>query len=392
MLPIQFHPAHNDVSEFVAMYSLRPLLRGAGVSVAEDEVMEIRLGMPASAALAHLPALQLRIRPEVMFQSRAQTRGVFVPAYNNVEPTGQRADWDTDEVLPLLRPKVPAPENRPWVYYAKLKENIIRVFVYGAADVVNLNEHHYSCYNGVYIRRENLNSPPTLFGVVSIEKPTWYGIANHLRLNPEQCQVLTMRGAVAVSHGRLPEDGELFEALNEVENGTPVSPDDVMRIVDYAYGARTSISREATKYRHDRVDDQVYEGLTALQSAVKYYGLATPLTSWAIEQWLYHFMSHPHKLNVSCDAPDDYGWEGPQAEDHRLTRGVLAIRVDTRGNSSFETGVQFNMMLPALTGSGLDSLRNNLDEFLPQNTCECGIVDDEYTRAPRSLRQERAYA
>lgn len=364
MAPTRHRNAIRAVNQIFT--DAKPRFAPPEYSSGHDETLVVNVRCALSEVLALLPATALSIRESVLYMSLDDANRFGIPCYENVVPRPVAADWDNDPVLPLLRPKVEAPANRPWLYFTHIEGEMVLVAVYGKQDVANLKDHKFSCWNGVYIRRTEGLRPPTLFGVVPVSKPDWHDIAVSLRLSHFQRTVLTSHAMVPLSHGRIPDEEELFNQLNSVEDGFPVSVEQVVSVVEYCERNQFSLPAAAQAHRHERINSQVQEGLHALQSALQRNGIATPPSTWAIEHWLYRFMSHPHRLTVHMDIPPVYGWEGPEASDAKRPRCICRLRVETQGHECFTEGVTFGLALPAMTGRGLNFLTYNLDQYLPE--------------------------
>lgn len=359
----QPHPAVPNIKAKLALASR---LSDITFAPGADGALEVSVRGTLSEAVTLLPAARLELRPEITYMSRRDMNKKQPPCYAQVRPVNRQADWHRDSILPILRPKVQAPSHRPWTYYTIVEGYPVRVNVYGLQDMVSLRDHVFSCWNGVYLRRLRADAPPTVFGVLSVDKDAWSTYTDDLKLTNEQRQIFTAGAMLPLSHAWRFDEQELFEAINSVEDGTPVSLEDIEAIGDYCDHELRDMLPEAVEYRQERCNAQIQEALHGLQAAITTHGIQSPLTAWGVEQWLYPWMSHPHRLTVGVSVDESYGWEGPGAPQPSQTRHIAKVEVETAGHLSFVSGVRLAISLPAMTDKGLNFLTNNLHQYMPE--------------------------
>lgn len=339
----------------------------ARVRAGDDGVLEIELQCKMSKAFNTFSPVKLIPDHRYLFISREQLVASGIPPQKFVLPTSVRADVEGDAILPFVR--LPGPPGlRPWMYYTEVEGSFVRIVVRGKQEVTRgLEEHRYTNWNGVFFLRRTTGIRPTDYGVVPIDKKLWNEICAELSLSQAQTKLMFNKAAKAVSHGHMPDAEFLYNGLMDLkargDEGAPVTRALVDGIIEFAKTQQFALSDGSRLHRQERLEEQVHSALDELQELVKGCGMATPLQSSAIEQWIYARMTHPHVLRVFTNPPAFYSWEGAAAENASEVRGKARIEVEMEGHDTFQHGVVFDLELPAMTGEGCDFLHNNLEDL-----------------------------
>lgn len=329
--------------------------------------MQVTLHTRMSKAFNTFMPVKLVPDHRYLFSSREQIVAMGIPSEKFVVPTMVMADVEGDSILPFVR--LPgAPGQRPWLYYTEVDGHLVPIIVKGKQDVTHgLEQHRYTNWNGVFFQRRTTGIRPTDYGVVPLQKDAWNELCNNLGMTAAQSKVVFNKAAKAVSHGHQPDPENVYQTLYDLQarddSGVRVTRGLVDAICDFASTQQFAMSDAARVHRQNRLEEQVTDAMDELQDLVKGCGMATPLQSAAIEQWLYARMSHPHVLKVFTNPPANYCWEGPDAVAPSEVRGTARIEIEMEGHDTFKHGVVYDIELPAMTGEGCDFLHNNLEDL-----------------------------